>query len=111
MAKGDRVPRPAKASEYRLVFATREAAVGWRDVCATQRSTAADAWDYLTQTPEASTPTAHPLRGDLGIVTRGGVSHVRWQYELNGGARIWYFVVEQTVYFERVYSKHPNQTK
>ncbi|WP_342664743.1 hypothetical protein [Microbacterium luticocti] len=45
------------------------------------------------------------------MITRGGQSHERWQYELSGGARIWYFVVNRVVHLEQVHTRHPNQTK
>jgi len=106
-----RAERPVKSTEYQVVLATREAELGWRDLKATQRNTLADAWDYLTQHPLASTPTAHPLRGALGTIRRGGETHERWQYELSGGARIWYFVVDRVVNIEQVHTHHPNETK
>lgn len=111
MARGTRVHRPTKRTEYELVFATREAELGWRDLCATQRNVMADAWDQLTRQPLLRTPTVHPLRGELGDVTRAGQTHERWQYELSGGARIWYFVIEHVVHLEQVHTRHPNQTK
>lgn len=111
MAKNSRVERPSKSTEYQLVFATREAEVGWRNLCATQRNAVVDAWDHLTRDPLHRTPTVHPLRGELGFIVRGGESHERWQCELSGGARIWYFVVDRTVHLEQVHTRHPNQTK
>nr|WP_029145230.1 hypothetical protein [Microbacterium luticocti] len=111
MARNTRVVRPTKSTEYELVFATREAEAGWRDLRATQRNVLTDAWDYLTQHPLQHTSTVHPLRGELGVITRGGQSHERWQYELSGGARIWYFVVNRVVHLEQVHTRHPNQTK
>ena len=111
MAKGTRVERPTKRAEYTLVFATREARVGWDALCATQRNIMADAWDLLTKQPQQKTPTTHPLRGELGVVMRAGAAHERWQHELSGGARIWYFVVDHEVHLEQVHTHHPNATK
>lgn len=111
MARKGRVERPTKSTEHELVFATREAEVGWRDLRATQRNALADAWDYLTRQPRQRMPTVHPLRGELGTIARGGATHERWQYELSGGARISYFVVDHIVYLEQVHTRHPNQTK
>lgn len=111
MARKSRVERPTKSYEYEIVIATREAEVGWRDLKSTQRNVLADAWDYLTRHPLDANPTAHPLRGELGTIHRAGDSHARWQYELSGGARIWYFVVDRIVNIEQVHTHHPNQTK
>ncbi len=111
---GGEVARPRKKSEYRIVFAERSAEKGWRDLVAPTRSAVADAWDFLTKTPTAQSVTCHPLRGDLAVIRRDGVEHVQWQYELPGGARIWYYVTTSgtpTVYLVRVATAHPNQTK
>ncbi len=53
----------------------------------------ADAWDYLTKTPEASKPPHGPMKYNYATITRGGATFQRWQYEIPGGARIWYWVV------------------
>ena len=111
MAAKGRVPRPTKTTEHPIVFATREAHRGWTDLAATQRNALTDAWDFLTTDPLRTTSRNHPLRGSLQLVTRGGETHERWQYELTGGARIWYYVDSGTVYLEQVHTHHPNQTK
>lgn len=111
MGKSSRVSRPIKSTEFEIVVSSRQAEVGWRDLLATQRNTLADAWDFLVSTPLQKRPNAHPLRGELATVTRAGAVHERWQYELKGGARIWYFVVKRVVHLEQVHTAHPNQTK
>lgn len=114
MPKSDKVPRPTKKSEYTICFASTGAEKGWRDLAATIRGPLADAWDFLTRTPTDRTPTNYPLRGEeLGTITRGGTSYVRWQHKLtaHGDARIWFYVDGQTVFLEQVHTRHPNQTK
>ena len=114
MAKDQAVERPTKRTEHRIVFATRQAEKGWRDLRATALSALADAWDALTREPEASTPTCHPLKDDLGTVAVGGVAYVRRQYELPGGARLWYYVTlgrPGTVHLIDAHTHHPNATK
>lgn len=105
------VPRPLKKGEYRIVFGTGTAEKSWRDLLAVQRSAVVDAWDFLTRTPTDVLPKNHPLKGDLGTVTREGVSHTQWQHELSGGARLWFFVAGQEVVLVQVHTRHPNQTK
>jgi hypothetical protein len=105
------VPRPVKTTEHVLRFGTRSAETGWRDVVATQKNAAVDAWDRLTTEPRTSNPRCHQLRGELATIVRDGVEHDRWQYELTGGARIWYYVEERTVVVIDVFTAHPNQTK
>ncbi len=116
-ARGKSVARPLKRSEYELVFAANDAAKGWRDLCATQGNAMADAWDYLTRTPDAARPPHGQLKGRYATVTREGERYTRWQYELSGGARIWYWIEPPTgkgrgrVLLERVTPHHPNETK
>ena len=70
----------------------------------------------MTHAPHDSSQTAHQLKGSLSTVTHGGQARERWQYELPGGARIWYFVTEGdkasgTVHVFEVHTHHPNATK
>lgn len=113
MAKERTVERPTKKSEYEIRFASTSAQRGWSDLRATIRGPLADAWDFLTRTPFATTPTNYPLKGALGTVSRGGESHERWQHKptAQGDARIWFYVQNQVVYLEQVHTHHPNSTK
>lgn len=111
MAKGSKVDRPQKSHEYRIVFGSRDAEKGWQDLRATQRNVLADAWDALTKNPLELSPQMHPLKGSLGGVFRGGLHYEQRQFELSGGARIWFYVDEMTVVLVNVHTRHPNQTK
>lgn len=106
-----RVERPLKKSEYALVFGTRQAERGWRDLRATQTASLVDAWDHLTRDPLARSDKNHPLKGDLAVIIRDGVAHERWQHELSGGARLWFYVTERTVVIIDCHTRHPNETK
>lgn len=107
------VPRPIKKSEYTIICASRQAATGWRDLQATHRNALADAWDFLTRTPQAVTLTNYRLKGDLSTIIRDGRTHDRWQHKptLKGTARIWFYIEGSNVYLEDVHTSHPNQTK
>lgn len=100
--KGELVPRPSKKVEYDICFASSGAKKGWRDLVATMRNPMADAWDFLTRTPTATTSTNYRLKGELGAVRRGGQSFARWQHKptLKGSARIWFYVDDRTVFLE-----------
>ncbi|MFC4629025.1 hypothetical protein ACFO6V_12335 [Promicromonospora alba] len=116
MVREAAVPRPIKKNEYTIVFASKQAQKGWTDVAATKRNALADAWDFLTRTPHASSPTCHQLKFELATVERAGQVHDRWQYELPGGARIWFYVTKDepaagVVYILDVHTHHPNETK
>lgn len=118
MPRRSDVPRPLRSNEHEIVFATREAEKRWRDLCATARSAAVEAWEFLTRSPIEVGDRCHRLRGDLGRVTILGVPHERWQYKTTGGGRIWYAVVnvpsggrrQATVMLERVTTGHPTET-
>ncbi|MFK4299253.1 hypothetical protein ABH924_004434 [Arthrobacter sp. GAS37] len=113
MAKESKVERPTKKNEYEIRFASVQATKGWTDLAATIRNPLADAWDFLTRTPELETPTNYRLRGELELVTRNGATHDRWQHKptLKGGARLWFYVEGQVIYLEQVHTSHPNETK
>ena len=89
------VTRPVRTTEYTIVFGTRSAEQGWRDLVATQRNAVV------------------ALRGELGTVTHSGREWVRRQYELKRGARVWFTVDEdtRTVHLLAVHTHHPNATK
>ena len=113
MRSGDQVHRPNKTTEYLSKFDSSGAAKGWRDLYATHRNTLVEAWDYLTKSPLEKSEYAYPLMTDLAITFRNWKPYERWQLKLSArsGARIWYFVSEQTVFIECVFTAHPNQTK
>lgn len=113
MARGKRVERPTKRSEYTIVFASREAEKGWTDLRATALNALTDTWDFLTRTPTHTTPGNYRLKGSLAKVTRHGVEHDRWQHKptQRGDARIWFYVSDNTVFLERVHTRHPDETK
>lgn len=111
MAKDATASRPLKKSEYEIRFATQRARKGWQDLRATTRGPLVDAWDFLTKTPTAQWAKNHPLKGELATVTRADQTYERWQYELPGGARIWFYVADRRVNLVDVHTHHPNQTK
>lgn len=113
MARDLKVVRPTKKSEYEIRFASTSAQRGWVDLRATVRGPLVDTWDFLTRTPLEQTPTNYPLKGELGVITRDGAEHQRWQNKptATGDARIWFYVDGQVVYIEQVHTHHPNETK
>jgi hypothetical protein len=113
MVSQEPVPRPARKTDFTIVFDSRDAEVGWRDLLAVRRNALADAWDFLTATPLLVTPLNYRLRDDLAFVIRAGELFERWQLKLNqrDGARIWFYVVGNVVHLEKVFVAHPNETK
>lgn len=105
------VPRPRRRTEHEIRFASTHARKGWQDLLGTTRNALADAWDFLTRTPLTQNERNHTMRGELEFVVRDGHSFHRWQHELPGGARIWFYVDDGVVWLTHVYTSHPNQTK
>ncbi|WP_026818212.1 hypothetical protein [Arthrobacter castelli] len=110
-SKQARVPRPLKKAEFDIRFGTNQAKRGWQDLLATKRNAIVDAWDFLARNPSEESSTNHRLKGELATVSREGRSHDRWQYELPGGARIWFYIGGKTVHLIDAHTHHPNETK
>lgn len=112
MTTEDSVPRPRGRSEYQIYFDSSRARKGWSNLLAVRRSDLVSAWEFLTQHPETVSPVSYPLQDRLSSLVRGGVTHTRWQLKLSAthGARIWCFVEGRSVYLERVFTSHPNET-
>lgn len=104
------VPRPLKKAEFEIQFGTSQAQKGWQDLLATKRNSVVDAWDFLTKTPLDESEKNHKLEGELAKVTHKGGTFDRWQLELPGGARIWFYVDGQSICQVNVYPNHPNAT-
>jgi hypothetical protein len=85
--KSDGVARPLKSTEYTIRLASTQAARGWIDV------------------------RGHRLKGELAKIERDGRTFERRQYELTGGARLWFFVDGDVVHIIQAHTHHPNQTK
>ena len=113
MRTDDPVLRPIKKSEYKIYFESNKIRKAWVDLLAVRRSDLSEAWDFLTRNLLKVTPLSHPMRADFGLLVANGVSHQRWQLKLSAtdGSRIWYFVDGQTVFIERIFTAHPNETK
>ncbi len=111
--RGALVARPPKKAEYEIRFATASAQKGWQDLVATIRNQMTEVWDFLTRTPDTTTRTNYPMKGDLQWIQRGGVAHQRWQHKPTekGTARIWFYVEGHVVHLEQVHTTHPNDTK
>lgn len=110
-AKRSGVPRPLKKAEFEIQFGTSQAEKGWKDLLATTRNSVVDAWDFLAKTPLEESEKNHQLKGELSTLTHRGGTFGRWQHELPGGARLWFYVDGQTVCLVDVHTHHPNATK
>lgn len=111
--KDTRLQRPLMKSEFKIFLETKSAEKGWQDFVATRRNEAVATWDALTKNPLEVSVKSYRLKSNLGNVRRNGKNHERWQHKpsLTGDVRIWYFVIDKSVFIERVFMSHPNQTK
>lgn len=117
--RGTPVPRPAKGTEYEIIFGDNAAQRGWNDLRATAKNALTDAWDYLTAHPTQYDPDrCYRLKGDLGEAVVNGRALPQWQYKVSNGARLWYAVEEPEVktrtpgrvFITNAAPGHPNET-
>lgn len=108
-----RLNRPLMKSDFEIFLETKSAEKGWQDFVATRRSEAVATWDALTKNPLEVSLKNYRLKSNLGIVRRNGKDHERWQHKpsLTGDVRIWFFVIDKSVFIERIFTSHPNLTK
>ena len=113
--RGSHAVRPAKADEWTIRHATREAAEGWTNLCSQQAGVLATLYDRLTQNPRHTDNRDRqgPLKGELSTVTVNGEVLEQWQYEIAGGGRVWYGIKDEgrVVWITKASARHPNETK
>ena len=111
---GDDVPPPPVGSEWRLRFATNEAAKGWGDLCTEAPGNPRRCYEALRDSPpSASDPDRqHRLRGRLATASLGGTEYPQWEYEVTAGGRVRYLVDESrhTVHLVYASTRHPKDT-
>jgi hypothetical protein len=91
MAK-KRVAPPPAAGGWDLVHLDNKCENGWHDLCQQAPGSARAAYDQIIKDPQHHSDRQHPLRGEFGKKTVGGVEYEQWQYEATGGGRVWYVV-------------------
>lgn len=113
--RGEPVPRPPKAGEWRILAATTDAARGWDHLATQAPGPLATLYDKLTVDPHAieNRDRQGPLKGALGSVTIKGVVLDQWQYEITGGGRVWYAAdaSKRTVWVTHAGTGHPKATE
>jgi hypothetical protein len=107
--RGDDVPRP---NPWRVRFADRRAAEGWRHLLSQAQENLDRAWVAITGDPRHVDCRQHPLKGALGVVKVGGQPLEQWQYEATSGGRLWYAIddEERALWITRAGTGHPRQT-
>ncbi|MEY3408067.1 MAG: hypothetical protein RL038_1128 [Actinomycetota bacterium] len=109
----EQVNRPVRKTEYRIYFSNSKCKKEWENLNATRIGDLITAWDFLTKNPTEVSPVCYRLKGELGYVIRNGKKFDRWQLKISitHGARIWYWIENNSVFIEQVHTSHPNKTK
>ncbi|MEV6104130.1 hypothetical protein AB0M28_05350 [Streptomyces sp. NPDC051940] len=113
--RGDDVAPPAVGKEWRLRFATNEAAKGWGELGAAAPGNTRRCFEALRTAPEslADPDRQHRLRGRLGTAVLGGTTLPQWEYEVTAGGRVRYLVdaARRTVHLVYASPRHPKDTE
>jgi hypothetical protein len=87
--RADEIPRPAPEL---VRAADSNAASGWDELARQLPSALHVAWVAITSNPRRTERRQHRLKGSLDSATVAGISLEQRQYEVSGGARIWYAI-------------------
>jgi hypothetical protein len=112
--RGDRAAPPPVDEEFDVRFATSDAARGWEHLGQQAPGNVRRAYEAMRATPRSTANPArhHRLKGALGTATWKGREYERWQYEVTGGGRIWFFIDDErrTVWITYAGTGHPKPT-
>ncbi|MEW2301356.1 hypothetical protein AB0958_15470 [Streptomyces sp. NPDC006655] len=112
---GDDAAPPPVGGEWRLRFATNEAAKGWGELGAEAPGNTRRCFEALRSDPVSRTDPdrQHRLRGRLASGNLGGRDHPQWEDEVTAGGRVRYLVDEarHTVHLVYASTRHPKDTE
>lgn len=108
----DDVAPPPGPGEWRIRFATTDAATDWPEMCAQFPGNAHEAWNRMRHSPMERTGTQKPLAGPLATRQVRGEELAQWQIDISSGARLIYAVdpAERTVWVMMAATGHPGAT-
>lgn len=113
--RGDEVAPPPVGEEWRLRFATNEAAKGWGELSAEAPGNTRRCFEALRSDPlsPADPDRQHRLRGRLTTGNLGGRAYPQWEYEVTAGGRVRYLVdaERRTVHLVYAATRHPKDTE
>lgn len=112
--RGDDVAPPPIGDEWRIRFATNEAAKGWAALCTEAPGNARRCYEALRKDPLSTDnpDRQHRLRGRLATASLGGHDLPQWEFEVTSGGRVRYLVDadRRTVHFVYAADRHPKDT-
>ncbi|MEU9323234.1 hypothetical protein AB0D91_05380 [Streptomyces canus] len=115
--RGDDAAPPPIDDEYRIVFATTDAAKGWDDFRQQEPTNLRWAFDQMRHNPgccnEPPNGRHSRMKRDLATGTRNGRTLPQWQLEVTSSGRIWYLCddVEKTCWIQEAGRAHPKKTE
>ncbi len=93
MARQQRIARPSRTDEREIVAADKGVAEDWERFAAMMPNALTVAYDQLSGNPTEFSSRQKKLEGKTwGTGVYEGRTFDRWQYEVTGGGRIFYFV-------------------
>lgn len=87
--RGDKVERP---NPWEFLYGDLAAAKGWEKLRKAAPGPVDTAWVAITSDPTRTDQRQHRLKGALASARYQGQGLDQWQYEVTGGARVWYLV-------------------
>ncbi|MFI5905942.1 hypothetical protein [Dactylosporangium sp. NPDC051541] len=112
--RGERVAPPPATDGFDMIYGDTDAIKGWQDLCTQATGATRTAYFAITTNPEPAPPTDkhHRLKADLAVGRYNGEMLPQWQYEVTGGARIWYLVdaARRRVIVTYASMRHPKAT-
>jgi hypothetical protein len=111
--KRRRVAPPPVGPEWDLTYLDMTAEDGWNELCQKAPGPSRTAFDHLRKDPRMVSNRQHRLRADFATKSIGGVEMEQWQYEVLGGARLWYAIddAHHTIIMTHAGVGHPKQTE
>ncbi|MER6478821.1 hypothetical protein [Streptomyces filamentosus] len=113
--RGDDVAPPPVGEEWKLRFATNEAAKGWGELAAAAPENTRRCFEDLRTDPlrRDAPDRQHRLRGRLSTRPYGRRALPQWECEVTSGGRVRCLVDEErrTVYFVYASPRHPKDTE
>src|SRR5690606_6982656 len=112
----DCVAPPPTVQQWDVRYLTSEAVQGWEDLCRFAPGPTYECWESLRSNPTKPRNPArqHQLKGrNLAQRDIEGRTLEQWQYEVTGGARVWYCPdpMKRTVWLTYASASHPKVTE
>jgi len=97
LPRGDRIVRPTRTEHWELVAVDKGVAEDWDRWAKQELNALVAAYDQLAANPTQFSARQKKLEGKTwGTGTYEGKTYDRWQYEVTGSGRIFYFVDDPT---------------